>query len=918
MPRWPWQRAPRADEPDTTKAARIGPAATFTPQQVASLLASVTVGGQTTGALAPLPRSDPQVAFGPGVPLIPGAIDPLRPDTGRPEPRFNEYPVSANLPGVTDRLVPWKVLRDAAGIGGLPRRCIEIRKNDVLSFEWGVIISKGAVETAQRENPSTSRADIETELHAKLAPQIVRCTQFWAEPDKGQGQTFTDWLSALLEEHLVLDAVALYPRRSRGGDLWALEVIAGDTIKVLRDHRGGRPQPPQPAYQQILWGFPRGEYVADVDENGIVIDGYTADRLIYRRRNVRVNTVYGYSATEQALEDIDVWLQRRGWLRAEYTDGSVPRGMIRNTGQAQWTPQQIREYERDVNDTYSGQTPERLRLRVLPPGFELETYPDNAEKYKPEYDLFLIKLVASHFGVTLAELGFSEAKGLGSTGWHEGQADVQERQSTLPTVRWLEGLLTDISRKHLGMPPELEFRFLGLEDEDEAAADQVAQQRIQYGRMTLNEDRDRLGLPRYEFDEADKPMIVTQRGIVFMEHASELEPAGTMVQPPQAAPQRPAGDGQGGAGEEDPKPGEADPAGEGENDDGEGGKNAPLVKAELAAYTRWRRKNPTPHRPFEFQVVTKADAPHLAGDQHAQLAEAVPDPKAPAELDSARQWPGWERDLDTAAVWVPRIRRAMRNAIDTRALATEWLALRKADEPDLPDFEAAAAETAVSATVAAEAVAWLTARGANPARALSFIADLWTEGWTIGHLASQAMLMRTTVDWSAWKPGDVQAARLVLDEAGRVGLAGMLDEAGVTINSIAGNRLNQLARELAAALERGDSPATLARALRGILEDPQWADMVAVTELNRAMSRSTRDTYARNGIEMMQWLSAEDPRVCQDCSDNEDAGPTPLNDIFPSGASLPPAHPSCRCCITPVVVSRAEAGPAALATADDE
>src|SRR5690242_16501649 len=91
------------------RAARTGPAAMF-------------------DAL-PRPEIWSTAAFGPGMPLRPAALDPARPDSGRPEPRLFEYPVSWNLSGAANRLVPWKLLRSAADGIPLFRRCIQIRKD---------------------------------------------------------------------------------------------------------------------------------------------------------------------------------------------------------------------------------------------------------------------------------------------------------------------------------------------------------------------------------------------------------------------------------------------------------------------------------------------------------------------------------------------------------------------------------------------------------------------------------------------------------------------------------------------------------------------------------------------------------------------------------------------------------------------
>jgi hypothetical protein len=54
---------------------------------------------------------------------------------------------------------------------------------------------------------------------------------------------------------LVIDAATLYPRYNRGESLYALDVIDRATIKPLIGEDGRAPEPPDPAYQQILKAF---------------------------------------------------------------------------------------------------------------------------------------------------------------------------------------------------------------------------------------------------------------------------------------------------------------------------------------------------------------------------------------------------------------------------------------------------------------------------------------------------------------------------------------------------------------------------------------------------------------------------------------------------------------------------------------
>ncbi|MFC8676681.1 phage minor head protein [Streptomyces griseorubiginosus] len=883
------------------KAAKPAPTAvTFTTEQVAALMAANRLGGQTTGVFPPLPRTDPPVAFGPGVPLYPAAIDPPRPDSGRPEPRFNEYPVSSNLPGMSDRLVPWKVLRDAADVGGLPRRCIEIRKNEVASLAWTVRLSEAAVERAQ-EGSDQPDHEVAKALRQQHSAEITRCMEFLERPDRGQGEMASDWFGKLLEEHFVLDALAIYPRRTLGGDLYALEILDGSTIKPLRDHRGGRPQPPNPAYQQLLWGFPRGEFIADTDGDGNVLNGYRSDHLVYRRRNVRAHTPYGYSAVEQCLEDLDVWLKRRSWIKSEYTDGTVPSALVTNSGASGWTPAQIKEYETFLNDAY-GPTGARHRLRILPPGMELGQQADAAERYRPEYDLFLIKLMVAHFDTTIAELGFTEQGGLGSTGWHEGQASVQRRKGTLPTVRWLQETVTDILRLHLGMSRDLEFAFLGLEEEDEAAADAVDEGRFKTGRLTLNETRDRAGKPRYDFPEADKPMLVTTRGVVFLEGAAEQAPPGIVIGPPKGTEETPEGDHTG----EEPDDEEDDSD---EEETGEDPERNEAVKTELAAFRRWARRNPAPRRPFRFQVVTKADAPDinteivLFADPVADGGGADPKVSSSPDIEQVRDWPGWQADVRVAAYWKPRIIKAMQGAVDAKGLAERWIAQRgitaKADEPSLDGVQSAGGDDGHREPWH-DAIGWLTAQGISLVQALLIIREVQTDGYVIGERSATSVLAgHSTVDWSKWTPGDPDAARLVRPTGAVNGLQTLLDDAGLIIRNVAANRMDRLAKVLSDALARGDSADATALSIEHLLTDPAWAERIAVTEIARAVSAASLFTYQANGIRQKSWLTAVDQRVCPVCLTNESAGAIPIGQQFPSGHAYPPGHPSCRCALMP-------------------
>jgi SPP1 gp7 family putative phage head morphogenesis protein len=278
------------------------------------------------------------------------------------------------------------------------------------------------------------------------------------------------------------------------------------------------------------------------------------------------------------------------------------------------------------------------------------------------------------------------------------------------------------------------------------------------------------------------------------------------------------------------------------------------------------------------------------------------------------QWPGWDRDLETARHYADRLRAAGAAAVDPAAIAEAWAAARnlpKDSKPDGPD-----------AAQIADALAWLAnlgVLGAIRAAIEPVLEDAAAEGYLIGYVSAVAMVLETAVDWHGWTPGDADAARLVLDEnGGSAGLRALLDAAGVTINGISATEFDRLAEALAEALLKGDSAETLAAALSGIVADEVAAYRIAVTEISRAVSAATLNTYAALGVEASEWLTSLDDRVCSICGGNEDDGPVLLRSAFSSGDTQPPAHPVCRCSLIPVTLTGADAAAALADAGQDE
>lgn len=486
--------------------------------------------GQSYGNNIPLPRNPwmAMVPFGPGLPITPGAINPLRED-GRPDPRRYEYQVAQNINVTETRLVPFKTLRAAADQIDILRRCVEVIKSKVISLEWDIVL---ATDASEKIISATGGDHIRAMVKARdqFNDEINRMRTFWENPDKSNGLTFTDWLTIALEELLVIDALAIWPQKTVGGDLYGLQILDGSTIKPLLDDRGMRPLAPSPAYQQILYGFPRAEFSAN-NEDPKADGEFTSDDLAYLVRNRRTTSVYGYSPVERSLPLADIYLRRQQWIRAEYTDGVLPETMFITDAVWGTNPDLIRAYENILNDDLAGQTEQRKRARILPQGITPVVNDTYGEKFKDTLDEFLIASICGHFGVQPTEIGYNPKGGLGGAGFESGKASNAEAIGIQPIVNYLSKAITNLSYTYLGMPRELEFKLMPSKRQDDESAARKSQIEVTSGAKTINEHRSELGLPLLDTPQADMPILVSAGGMYLFGPEGLIDPSQTVTAP---------------------------------------------------------------------------------------------------------------------------------------------------------------------------------------------------------------------------------------------------------------------------------------------------------------------------------------------------------------------------------------------------
>lgn len=393
--------------------------------------------------------------------LQPGTV--TQPQRGDAEPYLFQYANGANLlmtPRAGYGLMSFQQLRALAATSKEVRLNIELIKRTMRGLEW------------QIRPRSASRVD-------GYAPDISATMRLFERPDGSQ--TFDGWLSSLLEDLLVMDAVTLYPEMDADGCCTGVSIVDGSTIVPLLDARGRTPAAPAPAYIQVI--------------NGIPASWYTAERMIYAPLNSRTNTPYGQSPIEWAVLAINTALRHDLARLGAFTDGNIP-GVMVQIDMEKSTPEQIQVFQQYFDALVSGDINRASKILFLPSmGGQSIFQPSAPDVDKIEADRWLMQVVSWAFGNNPAEFGLVASSGLGGAGYVAGMENAQYRTMTGNISGYLKSLFDMILSRYMHRP-DLEFVWTGLEPvEDEQKRASINAAYISAGVYPAAYVQDMLGVP---------------------------------------------------------------------------------------------------------------------------------------------------------------------------------------------------------------------------------------------------------------------------------------------------------------------------------------------------------------------------------------------------------------------------------------
>jgi len=403
----------------------------------------------------------------------PGFFSPGQPQRpmGPPGEKFRviDYEVGRNIRTSTkDEGVTYEQLRALAKYHDLTRLLIETRKDQMEALNWDIGLRKMAGDDPEED----------VEPNDEQAARITATKKFFDKPD-GQ-HFFGTWLRSLIEDLLVIDAPTVYVNQARAGDT-RFEILDGATIRRVVDEQGRTPEPPDPAYQQIIKGLPAWNF--DTDE------------LVWMPRNLGPDRLFGYSPVEQIVMTVNIALRRQTSVLEYFTAGNVPDAFI-GVPDA-WTPDQIVDYQTAWDALNAGNLAERRRAKFIPGSAKVTQ--TREVMLKNEFDEWLARVCCYAFSIP--PTAFIKAMNRATA---DNQKEQAQEEGLGPLQIWFKQFMNLLIQDKLGQW-DLEFFWDEQVEQDPTERSTIQDKQVRNGSKTLNQIRADNGDDPIE--GGDTPMI---------------------------------------------------------------------------------------------------------------------------------------------------------------------------------------------------------------------------------------------------------------------------------------------------------------------------------------------------------------------------------------------------------------------------
>lgn len=376
----------------------------------------------------------------------------------------------------------------SAIVGLRQRQVMNFCRPQVNNSQAGFLIShvdKSAKLTPEKQNS------------IKLLQQFVLNGGWERDPRKRKRlkrSTLSQFMAKSVRDSLILDSAPIETefKRDRSLGLDGFYAVDGATIRLC--HEEGYEGDDEIFALQVI--------------EGRIRSAYTFDDLIYEPRNPRTDVDaggYGYSETEQLIKVVTYLLNTMTYNAEFFNSNSIPRGVLNLVGN--YTQTDLISFKRYFNAMTKGaKNAHNLPIMVSKDSESKAIFTEIGGQLNEmafgKWITLLSSLACAIYGCSPEEISmssFSEGKSALSGSDTEEKLASSTDKGLRPLLSYYESLFSDYIIQ--AFDPELEFRFVGLDQEDEKSR-QESEKLV----MTWGEGRAKLGLDPIKGPLNEMPM----------------------------------------------------------------------------------------------------------------------------------------------------------------------------------------------------------------------------------------------------------------------------------------------------------------------------------------------------------------------------------------------------------------------------
>lgn len=367
------------------------------------------------------------------------------------------------------RNTSYKVLRDFAMYYPILRSCINYRKRTITQLDWD-IAPKEVILDPVKKKEIQARAD--------------KVRKIFKYPTGDRNVSFRAFASKIIEDLTVLDAVAIYRRKNRGGGMYGYLPIDASTFELVLNTDGTVPQPPEIAYLQKI--------------DGKVVAELTSDDLIYRCLNPRTYTPYGLSPVETLILTVTTALKLSSFNLNYFTEGNIPEGFVELPKDIATNTDQLTLWQEKWDAMFSGDPRFQRKLKFLPEGMKLHETKKVTDMQFEAFDKWLLQVTCSVMEVAPQAIGFQFDRGKGAT---EAEWEIGKERGMFPLANFFEEIMNEIIEDDLN-EPDLQFIWTNVNPTNKKEEAEVFKALVDTGAVSVDEWRiaegyDPIGLDQY-------------------------------------------------------------------------------------------------------------------------------------------------------------------------------------------------------------------------------------------------------------------------------------------------------------------------------------------------------------------------------------------------------------------------------------